>query len=415
MMNRIDCAAVPTHAGGSFAKRLQHHFFVDHYFVALTIGLTTLLTSASRAAEPPSLGRIKGISWGWDGARGDYSGPAAAESMKLLAATGADWVCIAFAASMETPTTPRIRWGADSPRMVTDEEIRRAVQLARDHGLKVVLKPVVNCDDGTWRAWVNFFRPVTAEERSAGLTGIDDVWRETPRRREGETIDAAQWKTWWTQYDEYVVHYARLAAQTKCELFCLGCEMGSTESFETEWRALIAAVRKEYSGPLVYDVNHDRELEVKWWDAVDVIGVSAYYRVLPPGTLTEQEAARYTTGVAEIVAELRKARDRLAELHRQFHKPILFIETGVTSVRGCGRYPWDYRHEQTGEQVDELEQENYYQAMFEVFWDQPWFAGFCWWDWPARLYPDDWARKDRGFCIHGKRAEQVLREWYIEK
>jgi hypothetical protein len=52
--------------------------------------------------------------------------------------------------------------------------------------------------------------------------------------------------------------------------------------------------------------------------------------------------------------------------------------------------------------------------MFEVFWDEPWFLGFTWWDWPARLYSQDEAATHRGFCVYGKRAEGVVRQWYAK-
>jgi hypothetical protein len=379
----------------------------------LALSVMLLAASAETLADPPAdVPYVKGVSWGWVGSRGDFASPEAAASMKKLAETGAEWVCIAFGAAMKAPTDPHIAWGDANPAMATDDEIRHAVQLARDNGLKVILKPVVNCDDGTWRAWVKFYRPVTAEERARGVDGVDDPWADESQRLDGQTVDLAQWALWWKDFSAFVRHYAELAAETRCEMFCLGCEMNSTESFESEWRTLIADVRQSYKGLLVYDVNHDREREVRWWDAVDVIGVSAYYQVKPPGDLTEDEAIRYTTGTAEIVAALRGVRQTLAEIHQQYHKPILFIETGVTNVRGCARHPWAHSDEQTAVPLDELEQANYYQAMFDVFEDEPWFAGFCWWDWPARLYSEGEAAADRGFCIYGKQAEAVLRANY---
>ena len=64
--------------------------------------------------------------------------------------------------------------------------------------------------------------------------------------------------------------------------------------------------------------------------------------------------------------------------------------------------------------TDQQEQANFYQANFETFWNEPWFMGWCWWDWPARLYPKSAAATDRSFCVYGKQAEDVLREWYAK-
>ena len=68
--------------------------------------------------------------------------------MKNLADTGANWVCIAFAGEMNKPNEPNIFWGESDPCMATDNEIRRAIELARKNNLKVILKPTVNVRDG---------------------------------------------------------------------------------------------------------------------------------------------------------------------------------------------------------------------------------------------------------------------------
>src|SRR5262245_27334832 len=159
-------------------------------------------------------------------------------------------------------------------------------------------------------------------------------------------------------------------------MLCLGCEMNSTEEFDDRWRALIADVRNVYPGVLTYDVNHGRENQVPWWDAVDVISVSAYYQVPPPSGATIEEAIQQTTPKAEILAQFKANKQELANLSAKFNKPILFIETGVTNVRGCARYPWSHPDAQLGDPIDEQEQVNYYEAMFEAFWDEPWFLGF---------------------------------------
>lgn len=407
---------------GVVALSSRQRSLVAAAVLAISAGFALAISRAGDATDSSALGSsaptklpfIKGHSWGWAGSRGDYASPEAAVSMKRLAETNADWVCIAFGAAMEKPSSTHIRWGNDNPRMVTDDEIRGAIQLARNNGLKVILKPTVNCDDSTWRAWIKFYRPITAIEKANGITGELDPWGETSVMREGEVTDLAQWAQWWKEFDAYLLHYAQLASETNCEMLCLGCEMNSTEKFEKEWRSIIGRIRERYQGLITYDVNHDREREVAWWDAVDVIGVSAYYHVSPPPPLTEEEATQYTTGGAEIVAELHKMRDVLADIHREYKKPILFIETGVTNVRGCARYPWAHIDEREGDPLDQQEQANYYQAMFDVFWNEPWFAGFCWWDWPARLYDKKDAAANRSFCIYGKEAEEIVRKWYAK-
>ena len=42
-------------------------------------------------------------------------------------------------------------------RNVSDEELAAMIACAKQLGLKVALKPTANCEDGTWRAHINFF------------------------------------------------------------------------------------------------------------------------------------------------------------------------------------------------------------------------------------------------------------------
>src|SRR5438105_7403742 len=111
-------------------------------FTCASLLLLVVGTTPCRAADtwppskdPASLGFIKGMTWGWVGSRGEYASPAATDSMKKLAETGSQWVCIAFAPNMTTFDTPEFKFGDDNPNMATDDEIRHAVELARANGL----------------------------------------------------------------------------------------------------------------------------------------------------------------------------------------------------------------------------------------------------------------------------------------
>jgi hypothetical protein len=72
--------------------------------------------------------------------------------------------------------------------------------------------------------------------------------------------------------------------------------------------------------------------------------------------------------------------------------------------------PWDFSHDELP--FDEDEQARYYEAALQTFWNESWFLGFLWWDWPAQLYGREEARANKGFCVYGKSAEAVLSRWY---
>lgn len=369
-----------------------------HCLTVVLLSLLFFATTGKVSAKQPKFthtqsptGFIKGHSWGWTGWRGQYLGDAPVKSMKKLADTGANWVCISFAGEMEKLNEPKILWADSDPCMVTDNEIRRAIGLARQNNLKIILKPVVNVRDGTWRSWIKF------------------------EISEGE-IDTQAWDKWWDDFGKFLLHYAQIAEQTNCEMFCLGCEMGSTEQFADRWRSLIADIRKVYKGAITYDTNHGEEVRIKWWDAVDIISISAYY---PIGTDDVETALKDLTKVPSsdttveaLKRRLKPIKERLRRVSKRFDRPVFFIELGVCSAKGCTAAPWT--HPNPDLVYDCNEQSRYYQALIETFWDEPWFIGFAWWDWPTPLYSPEQAKSDTGFCVYGKPAEQIVRKWYAK-
>ena len=100
-------------------------------------------------------------------------------------------------------------------------------------------------------------------------------------------------------------------------MFCVGCEMLGTERKEELWRETIAAVRQVYHGELVYNPNHGKEDGVRWWDAVDYIGTSAYFRV-----------------AAEPGASLESMKARLPERARLRDDAVGFLPQGIPVQRG---------------------------------------------------------------------------------
>ncbi|NLX59772.1 MAG: glycosyl hydrolase family 53 [Phycisphaerae bacterium] len=361
---------------------------------ALSLLLVTTLSAAAPSPapveqpEPPNpviqspVGFIKGYTWGWNSVRGDYLGKPAEDSMKALAETGVNWTTIAYAAHLPVWNEPRLVYGEADPKMPSDDEIRRAIQLARKHRLKVCLKPVVNegpdAPKGQWRGTIDFKTP------------------------DGKT-DAAAWEIWWTAYDAYILHHARIAQETGCELFCIGCEMKSTERFTEHWRGLIRKVRDIYTGPLVYNAVLDKLWDIQWWDAVDILGISAYsWHPEQPDSSVEAQVAYWT-----------KWRTGLRALAAKTGKPIFFIEIGCRSARGAAAMSGDFTHWEWP--YDGEEQARFYEAAFRVFWNEPWFCGYSWWDWKVKLYKKDEADQNKEFVIYGKPAEQVLRTWYAKE
>lgn len=316
---------------------------------------------------------FKGYTYGYTAKHGDYRSKEGILSQELLFETGINWMCLAVALTQETAHSLTIDF--DFENSSSDRDIMAAVERAHKNNIKVCLKPMVNCRDGVWRALINF-----ADSDFEG----NDIY----------------WDKWFESYGSFMKYYAELAEETGCEMLCIGCELCSTERKETHWRKLIAGIRTVYSGKLIYNTNHGKEEEVKWFDAVDYVGTSAYYPVSRNGDSPEA-----------MKKEWRSVRDRMYRVYQKWNKKIVFMEIGCRSAHGCAAMPWDFVHTELPH--DEEEQANFFDSCLSVFAGEEWFGGMFWWDWSTTVYTDrETAKSDNGFNIHLKKAEDVLKKWY---
>jgi hypothetical protein len=147
----------------------------------------------------------------------------------------------------------------------------------------------------------------------------------------------------------------------------------------------------------MYNTNYDSGNVVNWFDAVDYLGISAYYDVADrPGSSEEEMFSKWL-----------EHRDGIKAMSEKWDKPVLFAEVGCRSAEGCAMMPYDYLHDEFP--YSEEEQANFYASCLRAFYHEPWFCGFFWWHWS--INPDDESAK-MGFDIYGKKAEGVLRKWY---
>lgn len=303
-----------------------------------------------------------GITWGWVGERGTWADGKAASSMERMAALAGNWTAIAFCALQETPQSTHIKF-REAPT-VTDREILWAIEKARELKLKICLKPVVNVENGSWRAHINFFD------------------HDVP----GEPT----WSEWFESYNEFILHYASIAQETKCEMFCIGCEMVQADKRVHEWRELISQVREIYTGTITYNCDKYQEEHILWWDAVDVISSSGYYPI------------------DQWDAEL----DRIEAVVRRTGKAFFFMEAGCPSRDHAGSRPHDCS---LPGGPNEKEQAAYYQEMFKKCEKREWMSGYMLWNWPARLYDIHEAKSNRDYCMYGKEAEEIVRNYYKKR
>ncbi|WP_440897712.1 glycoside hydrolase family 113 [Amphibacillus sp. Q70] len=303
---------------------------------------------------------IKGFTFGWDSQKGYFKTERAKESLRLMQErTASEYCIIALTALQETAHTTEIDY--KGLHMVDDDELIEMIEYAKSLGLKVILKPTVNCKDGTWRAHINFFDT--------------DVPCEP------------KWGDWFASYRDYQKHYARIAEKTACDMFIVGCEMVQTERKEAYWRQLIAEVRQEYQGLVTYNTDKYQEDNVTFWDALDLISSSGYYPI----------------------NDWENQLDRIEAVIKKYDKPFFFAEAGCPSRSGSAMIPNDWALEGS---VNLQEQADYYQVMFEQTKRRSWVGGFGLWDWQTYLHDESEVEQNDDYGVYGKPAEQIIKTYY---
>lgn len=303
--------------------------------------------------------RIKGFTFRLEkGQSLSFSGEDIKESVRLLKqSTGIDTIILAIIALQDTPQSEEIDYTGS--HMPTDEELTQIIHYIQEQGMRVILKPMVNCKNGVWRAHINFFD------------------KEVPCE--------PKWSHWFASYYQYILHYGKIAEVTNCEMLVIGCELVQTERKETYWRGLVAELRKVYHGLLTYNTDKYQEEEVKWWDALDVISSSGYYPI----------------------NAWEKNLDRIEKVVKRYKKPFFFAECGCPSRRGSSLIPNDWTHK--GE-LDLEEQKDYYMVMFDRCSQRDWMKGYACWDWTSNMLEYDMIND--GYSVFGKPACSVIRQFY---
>ena len=241
-------------------------------------------------------------------------------------------------------------------------------------------------------------------------------------------------KAWFDNYTAFAVHYAQVSQKYHLPYFIIGdglvsvtydtdstnasndpdgidrgvpsdppCPKAATGRRECEWRHVVHALRVAsyrqlsdhsksqtgggYTGKLIYAASWNSALEGKatfaeydhiaWWDAVDYIGVDAFFaltQVDGAPTLSVLENAWHgqggVPGQGDIYAHLENVSDT-------FHRPVLFTAAGYESVLGSNSQAFK-QGDVSAANISQEEQANDMQALLATFAGTSWWAGVFW-------------------------------------
>lgn len=254
--------------------------------------------------------------------------------------------------------------------------IRDIAERARSRGMGIILKPHI---------WIGRY---SADGQSRHAIGFD--------------TDKG-WALWEAEYREFLMYYARLAQDIDARVLVLGSELRRVAHERPRlWRDLAASARAEFDGKLSYAANWNDDLaDIAFWDAVDYIGVQAYFPIASSAPDTPVTPDHLTRGWDEHA-------DMLAAVSDEAKRPVLFTELGYRSAPDAATEPWRWPEEAETETPDPLMQAACYRAFFHRLGNAPWLTGAIVWKW----HPEPESKRPIGFTPQNKPAEEVLRQGF---
>jgi hypothetical protein len=244
--------------------------------------------------------------------------------------------------------------------------VKHAVERCHQLGMKVMLRP--NLD----------------------LAHDPDHWR-------GQIVPST---AWFTAYHGFINYWADFAEQNDVDILSIGAELSATDPCANSWRAVANDVRTHYSGPIIYGANWGNEQVVQWWDALDYIGIDAYYPLTDHNNVTLSELTTAWNSRANSIQSWRNT--------YWPNKYIIFNEAGYGSFDGSNKTPWA---NPSLFALDLNEQNDCYKALLSVCTTRSWWKGVFWWMWETD--PNAGGPTDKYLTPQHKPAEEVMSSYYI--
>jgi hypothetical protein len=154
-----------------------------------------------------------------------------------------------------------------------------------------------------------------------------------------EGLDNRQWiwpsdrGAWFKNYGSRMEELALFAQQQGASSLIVGSELTLLFLENDGWRDVIRRVRRIYSGHLTISPVFAQYPLIRFWDALDSIGISAYF----PLTLSDSLSAQFI-----LTNAWRAHRNALLTFAAIYGKPLTFVEVGYPTTNIAASRPWDY-------------------------------------------------------------------------
>jgi hypothetical protein len=245
-------------------------------------GRTTADDSMEPRVAPASL---RGVSLGLFASTTDYD---YGQLLDEIVAVGATDVMLVVPLRLPTSHSGAVRLG------VPADAVQRALRQARQRSLQVSVMPILELD----------------------VRAARDDWRGR--------IDPVDPDLFWSNYGAQLHRIASWSEREGAVRLVVGSELVALEAEADRWEGLITEVRDRFTGVLVYSANWDHHREVPFWDAVDEVGITAYFPVHDAPERAWNDAL-----------------DAFGRFAAERGKPLVLTEYGYPAIESAPGMPWD--------------------------------------------------------------------------
>lgn len=300
-----------------------------------------------------------------------YGSTPSTEMHKHLNSVGYNYVQLNTFAYMRSSKDTVIHMGGD--RSMAPHFIEKEILNLHKMGFKVMLKPHIWIGGGSfnpdnWRSKIDFTDPVKREK-------------------------------WFQNYSEFILGEAELAEKTGVEMLVVGTELVGVSKYTDDWSKLIQSIREVYTGKITYAAEGSNAMKIKFWNALDYIGIDAYFPI----------ADKTDPSLDELVENWKNYEPEIKALSEKYDKQVIFTEIGYKSVEGTAIKPWEW--EQEGK-ASQQEQALAFEATSIAFNNKPYLAGVFVWKYFTDMNSYEKRNIEKGFTPYGKDAEKVISEWF---
>lgn len=342
---------------------MRRSALIAHSFaLSLVVGARSAPGQAPEAAASGPRDRpfARGVVVSCPGYGEIWGSEAMREAVRELKGLGVEWIQIHPYARIDRSGRVSFRPATQRPHL------ERAVQIVRSEGLQLFIKPHLSYwGSFTWRGAITF--------------DDDDAWDR-----------------FFDGYRAFILDQARFARDHGVPALAVGTELERTVRYEKRWRALITDVRQLYDGHLTYAANWDGLGRVPFWDALDSIGVQAYF---PMGDRSSSRATMERRWLSVL--------DELRGLSARWKRPVVLAEIGYTRSVDAAAQPWKAERQSSPEAIRVRTQ--LADIALEHASEAPFVLGMFWWKWIP-----GWSWFQRDFSMRDPEMKALLEKHWGE-